>query len=76
MLDEAVQAILNGMDRMIGDLRGELNTGFENMDAKIGQTMNELKDEIDGMKADLSDTSSRREFEELKVRVDKYHPLS
>ena len=76
MLDEAVAAILEGMDSMIGGLRGEMNTGFENLDAKIGQTRNELKDEIDGLKADLSNTTSRREFNELKARVDKYHPLS
>lgn len=35
-----------------------------------------IKDEIKGLKAKLSNTPSRRQFHELKGRVDKYHPLS
>ena len=83
MLDEAVQAILEGMDGMVEGFRNEVMERFENVDnrfdnleAKIDLTRNEVKDEIDGLKADLSDTPSRREFQELKARVDKHHPLS
>lgn len=83
MLDEAVQAILEGMDRMVGGLRSEMNSQFEkvdenirNIEAKVDQTKKELKDEVGGLKAELSDTPSRRDFEELKARVDKHHPIS
>ena len=83
MLDESVQAILEGMDRMAEGFRNQVNTRFENVDtrfdnleAKIDLTRKEFKDEIDGLKADLSDTPSRREFQDLKARVDKHHPLS
>jgi hypothetical protein len=82
MLDEAVQATLEGMDRIVERFRNEVNTRFENVDnrfdnleAKIDLTRKEFKDEVDGLKADLSDAPSRREFEGLKARVDKYHPL-
>jgi len=33
-----------------------------------------LKDKINGLKADLSDTPSRREFQQLKSKVDRHHP--
>ncbi len=39
-----------------------------------GETL--VKDQIDGLKADLSDTPSRRQFEKLKAKVDKYYPLT
>ena len=39
---------------------------------EVGQA--HIGDQINGLKADLSDTPSRREFEQLKARVDKYHP--
>jgi hypothetical protein len=76
MLDEAVQAILEGMDKIVGGLRNEMNIGFEKLNAKVDQTGSELRDEIDGLKADLSETPSRREFEEVKARLDEHHPLS
>lgn len=76
-LNEAVDAILEGMNNMVEDLKSEMNTRFDNLEAKVNQTKNELKDDVDGLKADLSTTPSRREFEELKARVDKRHyPLS
>jgi len=33
-----------------------------------------LKDKINGLKADLPDTPSRREFQQLKSKVDRHHP--
>lgn len=82
MLDEAVSAILAGMDNLyerfkgeVDSFKSEMNTRFESMDAKIDQSKNELKDDINGLKADLSTTPSRREFDDLKKRVDKHHPL-
>ena len=34
--------------------------------------LSHVKDEENGLKAELSNTPSRREFEELKTRVDKH----
>jgi hypothetical protein len=38
----------------------------------VGQSY--LKDQINGLEADLSDAPSRKEFQELKSKVDQYHP--
>jgi hypothetical protein len=38
--------------------------------------LSHVNDEISGLKADLSTSPSRREFEELKSKVDKRYPLS
>jgi hypothetical protein len=80
-LNEAIDAILEGMGKMFGEMRSDMgqmgrdiNSRFDLLEAKINQTKNELKDEIDGLKADLSTTPSREEFEELKQRVDKQYP--
>lgn len=82
MLDEAIDAILEGVGSMFKDLRGRLEGMDKRCDKvdrrldtlEVGQSY--LKDQINGLKADLSDTPSRRQFEKLKARVDKYHPLT
>ncbi|MCI0558947.1 MAG: hypothetical protein MN733_10660 [Nitrososphaera sp.] len=79
MLNEAVDAILKGMDKIAGELRSEIRETRSELKGEVQELKVEvryLKDDIDGLKADLSDTPSRREFNELKARVDKYHPLS
>jgi hypothetical protein len=79
MLDEAVSAILQGMDKMFGKLNGEMVERFGKVEEEIRGMKVELshvKDKISGLKADLSITPSRKEFEQLKTRVDKHHPLS
>ena len=63
-----------------------VNVQFKNIDSQFANVENRLdrieaemsyvKDEIKGLKADFSTTPSRREFEELKVRVEKRYPLS
>lgn len=86
MLNEAVDAILKGMDKIAKELKSEI----EGVRSELKGTRNELKgemqelkvevrylkDDMNGLKAEFSDTPSRREFNELKARVDKYHPLS
>jgi archaellum component FlaC len=78
MLDEAVEAILEGMDKTVGQLRNEMNTRFDKVEDRLSNVEVELshvKDEVKGLKADISTTPSRREFQDLKKRVDKHHPL-
>ena len=82
MLDEAIDAILGGVGSMFKDLRGRfdgMDKRFDKVDRRldtleVGQPY--LKDQITGLKADLSDTPSRRQYEKLKTKVDKHHPLS
>ncbi len=79
MLDQAVEAILGGVDELLAGLRGEMNGRFDKVEGRLDKVKVELahvKDIVNGLKADLADTPSRREFEQLKTRVDKHHPLS
>jgi archaellum component FlaC len=73
-LNEAVDAILEGMEKMVGGVRGEMNERFDKVDNRLQGVETEVrfvKDDINGLKADLSTTPSRREFEELKTKVNK-----
>lgn len=82
-LDEAVSTILEGIDNMFKDQNDSLNKKFssidqrfDNVDTKIDNVEKHLKDDIKGLKADLSDTVFRKEFNQLKTRVNKYHPAN
>lgn len=35
-----------------------------------------VRDDVKGLKGELSNTPSRKQFEELKRRVDRYHPTT
>ena len=86
MLDDAVNVLLEGMDKLYerfkgetDSLRGEMNERFDKVENRLQKVEVELsfvKDEVIGLKADFSTTPSRREFEELKARVDKLYRLS
>ena len=65
VLDEAVEAILNGMERMFSKQEkrfDKLESGQKDLQRQIG----DLK----------YDTPTQKEFDTLKSRVDKYHPLT
>jgi len=81
VLNEAVDAILEGMEKMVGGVRGEMVCFRNEVNGRLDRVENRLqsvetevryvKDEIHGLKADLSTTPSRRELEELKTKVNK-----
>jgi hypothetical protein len=73
-LNEAVDAILDGMEKMTGGVKVEMNERFDKVENRLQSVETEVrfvKDEINGLKADLSTTPSRNEFEELKTKVNK-----
>ena len=82
---QASEAILKGVDRMFEEQNKRIDERFKRVDERFKQVderfnrleveVSYIKDTLNGLKADLADTPSRREFEELKARVDKYHPL-
>lgn len=72
LLDEAVRAILGGIDNMFT----EQDKRFDGLEAKVDQVKSELKDEIEGLKAELSDTPSRRDMDKLKEKVERHHPAN
>lgn len=74
-LDDAADKILKGMDTMVKNLRGEMNTRFDKVDTrldKIEVDLSEVKDEVQGLKADLSGTVSKREFNTFKLKMDRF----
>ena len=79
MLDEAVEAILNGMNKMFSERDKRLDKNDNRLDSidkrlerlEAGQKM--LRRQVSDLKYD---TPTRNEFDELKARVDKYHPVN
>ena len=70
MLDQAVDAILKGVERMFTVQDKKNNRRFSRLEA--GQS--DLKRQINDLKAN---TPTRKEFDDLKAKVvDQYHPLS
>jgi len=77
-LSEAVDTILKAMDRIIEETKamfasqnGYMNKTFATKD-DLKREIGWLKDDIKGLTADLSDTPTRKEFNKLQDRVDKY----
>ena len=76
VLDDAVEAFLNGVERMFGNLRGEMNTKFVKVDEKFDKLEAGQKD-LQRQISDLKyDTLTQKDFDTLKSKVDKYHPLT
>jgi hypothetical protein len=65
MLDEAVEAILKGVELMFS----KQEKSFDKLEA--GQK--DLQRQIGDLKLD---TPTQKEFDTLKSKVDKYHPLA
>ena len=82
MLDQAVDAILKGMDRLVsqnkeelrGEIRGSAKEVKEELRKEFRTELGFVRDDIKGLTSELSNTPSRKEFNDLKIRVDKFHP--
>lgn len=77
-LDEAVDTILKGMDGMFKEER-KFNAQTFTTKEDLKLTKEELKteiswvkDDISGLTADLSAVPTKKEFSELKGKVDRY----
>ncbi len=78
VLNDAVDTILKGVDNLLANRNKQYNKRFDKVDSglkKLEVGQKGLKNEMDGLKAEFSNTPSRKEFGELKARVDKYRPL-
>ena len=78
-LEEAVDAILGGVGEMVNDVRSELKadiggveSSLKNEIAKNRKEIRENRRQISGLK---HDTPTRKEFDELSEKVDRYHPV-
>ncbi len=74
MLDEAVSALLNGMDNLYQRFRNEIAPLTKDV-SSIQTDVTFIKRDIHDIKADLSDTPSRREFNKLKDKVEDHIQL-
>ncbi len=68
-LHEAVDAILQGVDKIIDGLKMEMNDKFETLDTKVDFIHKDLQYQIGDIK---HDTPSQKEFDDLKGRVDRF----
>lgn len=87
MLSDATDAVLTGVQKMFDNLNEELgkNFGFvsKNFDS-VNKRFEKLEDKIDFVHTDLKhqisdlkyDTPSLKDFDNLKKRVDLFHPVS
>ena len=79
------EAILEGVQRMfdkvdkrfdkVDERFGEVESDTKDIKADITVIKNDIrwmKDDINGLKADLFDTPSKKEFNQLKTKVDDY----
>jgi archaellum component FlaC len=85
MLNEAVDAILRGVERMFDkqdkridglDKRiGGMDKRIGGMDTRLARVETDVRDIRRRMIDHEVDTPTRKEFSDLKARVDKHHPL-
>ena len=78
MLNEAVDAILRGVERMFDkqDKRIDgLDKRIGGMDTRLARVETDVRDVRRRMIDHEVDTPTRKEFSDLKARVDKHHPL-
>lgn len=78
-LGEAVDVILTGVEGMVNDIRSELKadiggveSSLKNEIAKNRKEIRENRRQIGGLK---HDTPTRKEFDELKGEVNRYHSV-
>ena len=68
-LDQAVDAIVAGMEKLIKGVEMRLNKRLDRMATNIRDIRRRMIDlEVD--------SPTRKELEDLKERVDEYHPLT
>src|SRR3989344_1117064 len=73
-LQEAVDGIMGGMDRIIVEMRTGFKYLMKNMATKedLKREIGWLKDDVNGLTADLANTPTQDEFNKLRRKVDKY----
>lgn len=69
---EVTETIIDGVEGMFH----KQNKKFDNRFNQLESDVSHVKNNINNLKADISTTPTRKEFSDLKSRVDTYHPIS
>ena len=75
MVIKATDTILDGVQNMFDEHNRENVKDFTDVKNKIDSLsvkVDDLDDTIDGIKADISTTPTRREFNQLKSKINKF----
>lgn len=73
MLNDAVDTILEGMDNLFLRFKEEVNSAKTEI-LKNRRELQGLRNDFAGLKEEFSNTPTRAEFEELKSKVNRFHP--
>ena len=72
MLNDAVDIILEGMDNLFSRFKKETDD-LKSEVKKNGLAISRLKNDFEGLLEEFSDTPSRKEVNDLKTKVDRFH---
>lgn len=75
MLNEAIDAILRGVERMFDRQDKRIDQRFKKVDQRFDRLETDVRDVRRRMIDREMDTPTRKEFDYLKARVDKHHPI-
>lgn len=76
MLEEAVDAILIGVGEMFKDQDKKYEKRFNKLETGVGEIRGDIRRLKENVLDLQVDTPTRKEFNLLKSRVDKYRPIS
>ena len=75
-VNSAVETLLAGMDNLYKMFKNELEKRLKQELEPIKNDIVFIKRDIKDIKAELSSTPSRREFNNLKEKVERFHPAN
>ena len=75
-LDEAIDAILSGIDRLMQIERKERKEEISDLREEVKTQITFVRDDIKGLEGELANTPTRKEFNDLKKKVYRHHPSS
>ncbi|SRR5258708_1572690 len=77
--DDMVAPEFEKLHSGIGELKEQVKTEFTKVDRRLSHLeadVSAIKDDAKGLSQEFWDTPRRKDFEALKRRVDKYHPVN
>lgn len=70
------ETVLSGVQDMFDKSDKKQEHEFDKLENKIKLVNQDLKSEIDGLKSEFSTSVSKKEFNQLKSKVNRFHPAN